>query len=88
MSEKMTEQELAQVKKRYGVDQMSKNSAETFLNALLSNIEIVKQRKTRTVTFTKNDVRSYSFKVMNVIANLSPSERKRVLTECLRLNEK
>ena len=38
-------------------------------------------------SISKHEVRTYAIRVMNVIADLTPTERKRVLTHALKLNE-
>lgn len=44
-------------------------------------------RKPREQRFTKDQVRSNAMRVLNVVANLTQAERKRVLNHALRLNE-
>ena len=45
-------------------------------------------KKPRTKTFTAENERSYSIKVLNVIAELKQSERCRVLKRALSMNNK
>ena len=45
------------------------------------------RRKPRQGRFSKEQVRSNAMRVLNVVANLKQSERKRVLTFALQLNE-
>lgn len=42
---------------------------------------------TKHYALTKNDIRTYSISVLNIIRNLKPSERKRVLQQATKLNE-
>ena len=44
-------------------------------------------RQPRTTKFTKEQVRSNSMRVLNVIAGLTQSERARVLAHAIKLNE-
>ena len=42
---------------------------------------------TRNQALTKNDIRTYYISVMNILKNITPSERERVLNQALKLNK-
>ena len=42
---------------------------------------------TKTYPFSKDNVRTYSLAIMNVIKGLTPSQRKRVLIHSMKVNE-
>lgn len=41
----------------------------------------------RAPSLSKHEIRTLAFRVMNVIADLTPTERRRVLAHALKLNE-
>jgi hypothetical protein len=45
------------------------------------------QKEKRNYTFKAEDVKRHAFRVMSVLDKLCVSERKRVLTQCIKLND-
>lgn len=41
----------------------------------------------RARSMSKDDVRTYAIRVLNVVAELTPAERKRVLSHALKVND-